>query len=86
MTQMLINMSQEDDLDNASPWSFLDLIGVPRPGGFQVKIDRSQIPKAEDLCPFLLPSVVATSVDERTVGTCIDQSWRLPIRPARKRN
>ncbi len=65
MTQMIINMSHEDDLDNASPWCFLDLIGVPRPGGFQVKIDRSQIPKADDLRPFLFPTILAATVDER---------------------
>jgi hypothetical protein len=65
MTQMIVNMSQEDELDNASPWCFLDLIGVPRPGGFHVKIDRSQTPRADDLRPFLFPSVLAATVDER---------------------
>lgn len=65
VAQLLINMSQEDDLDNASPWCFLDLIGVPRPGGLHVKIDPSQVPRADDLRPFLFPSVLATAVDER---------------------
>ena len=41
MTQMLINMSEEEISDNASPWCILDMFGLPRPGGFQVKIDRS---------------------------------------------
>jgi hypothetical protein len=65
MTQVLINMSQEDDLDHASPWCLLDWLGVPRPGGFQVKIDRSQIPSPDDLRPFLSPSILAATVDER---------------------
>ena len=65
LTQMIINMSQEEDLEDASPWCLLDMIGLPRPGGFQIKIDRSQIPKADDLHPFLFPSILAGTVDER---------------------
>jgi hypothetical protein len=65
VTQIFINMCQEDNLDDASPWCLLDWFGVPRPGGFQVKIDRFQVPKADDLRPFLSPSILAASVDER---------------------
>ena len=65
MTQLLVNMSQEEDLDNASPWSLLDMFCLPSPGRFHVKIDNTRIPEADDLGPFLFPSVLAATVDER---------------------
>ena len=65
MIQTIINMSQEENLENASPWCILDIFGLPRPGGFQVKIARSQVPTADDVRPFLMPSILAATVDER---------------------
>jgi hypothetical protein len=65
ITQLLVNMSQEQDLDDASPWSLLDMFGLPSPGRFHVKIDNTRIPEADDLRPFLFPSVLAATVDER---------------------
>ena len=65
LTQILVNMSEEVDLDNASPWSLLDMFCLPRPGRFQAKIDRSEVPDADDLRPFLFPSVLGATVDER---------------------
>jgi hypothetical protein len=65
LTQLLVNMSEEEDLDNASPWSLLDMFCLPSPGRFQVKIARTRIPEADDLRPFQFPSVLAATVDER---------------------
>jgi hypothetical protein len=65
VTQLLVNLSQEEDLDNASPWSLLDMFCLPSPGRFHVKFDRRGIPEADDLSPFLFPSVLAATVDER---------------------
>jgi hypothetical protein len=65
LTKSLINMSQEENLDNASPWCFLDIIGLPRSGGARIRIDPSELPDADDLRPFLFPSVLAATVDER---------------------
>jgi hypothetical protein len=65
LTQLIINMNQEEDLDNASPWALFDMFCLPSPGRFQAKINRSRIPKADDLRPFLFPSVLAATVDER---------------------
>ena len=65
LTQLLVNLSQEEDLDNASPWSLLDIFCLPSPGRFHVKFDRRRIPEPDDLRPFLFPSVLAATVDER---------------------
>jgi hypothetical protein len=64
LTQLLVNINEEVDLDNASPWCLLDMFCLPSPGRFQVKIDRSRIPDPHDLRPLLFPSVVAATVDE----------------------
>jgi hypothetical protein len=65
LTQLPVNMSQEEDLDNASPWSLLDMFCLPSPGRFHVKFDKTRIPEEDDLSPFLFPSVLAATVDER---------------------
>jgi hypothetical protein len=43
----------------------LTLLGVPRAGGFRVRIDPRKVPKADDLRAMLFPSVLATTVDDR---------------------
>ena len=44
--------------------SILSLFGIPRPGGFRVRIPPSKLPTAEQLRSHLFPSVIATTVDE----------------------
>jgi hypothetical protein len=49
-----------------SPGSdLLALVGVPRPGGFRLRIDQAKSPKADDLRAALFPSVLAATVDDR---------------------
>jgi hypothetical protein len=43
----------------------LTLLGVPRAGGFRVRIDPSKVPRAIDIRALLFPSVLATAVDDR---------------------
>ena len=50
----------------ATPGSeLLALVGVPRPGGFRLRIDQAKLPKADDLRAVLFPSVLAAMVDDR---------------------
>jgi hypothetical protein len=53
------------DTDSPVVASLLGAIGVPPPGAFRVRIDPASIPKAEQLRPFLFPSVLAATVDDR---------------------
>ena len=64
ITQLMLNMSEEGDLNNASARCFLDMLGLPRPGVAKIAIDRSRIPAENDIRPFLFPSVVAATVDD----------------------
>jgi hypothetical protein len=65
VAQFLANMSLDDDHGNASGWCFLDLLGIPRPRAFNASVEREKRPRADDLRPFLFPSVVAATADER---------------------
>jgi len=53
------------DDDSSMAAGLLGAIGIPRPGGFRVRIDPSRIPTAEQLRPYLFPSVLAATVDDR---------------------
>ncbi|MCA1685577.1 MAG: hypothetical protein LC745_06245, partial [Planctomycetia bacterium] len=53
-----------DDLPTAG---FFSVFGLPRPGGFRVRIDPTKVPKADTLRTMLFPSVLATSADDRGV-------------------
>ena len=64
IAQLLLNISEEEDLDNASARCFLDMMGLPRPGVAKINIAPSQIPAENDIRPFLFPSVVAATVDD----------------------
>jgi hypothetical protein len=43
----------------------LALFGIPRPGGFRVRIQPSKAPTSDQLRSYLFPSVIATTVDDR---------------------
>jgi hypothetical protein len=60
--------------DAPAAGELLAALGIPRPGGFRVRIDPSKIPKADQLRPYLFPSVLAAAVD--------DQGFRLIAREA----
>jgi hypothetical protein len=53
------------EVDSPTAGNLLGALGIPRPGGFRVRIDPSRIPKAEQLRPYLFPSVLAATVDDR---------------------
>ncbi len=55
----------EDAPVDATGSSILSLVGIPRPGGFRIRVPPSNIPRAEQLRSYLFPSVIATTVDER---------------------
>ncbi len=50
---------------DASSSSVLSILGIPRPGGFRVRVHPSRLPTAEQLRLHLFPSVVAATVDDR---------------------
>jgi hypothetical protein len=60
--------------DPSTPAGLLSVFGIPGPGAFRLRIDPARIPKAEQLRPYLFPSVLAATVDER--------GWRLISREA----
>jgi hypothetical protein len=60
--------------DAPAAGELLAALGIPRPRGFRVRIDPSKIPKADQLRPYLFPSVLAAAVD--------DQGFRLIAREA----
>ncbi|MFI5456020.1 MAG: hypothetical protein ACHRXM_11280 [Isosphaerales bacterium] len=74
MLKFVWSTNSKNDPDNASDMCLLDLIGIPRPGGLGVKIKPSPIPAPDALRPYLFPSVLATTVDDR--------GWRLISRQA----
>jgi hypothetical protein len=65
LVQTWVNLMAEPDTDNAPIWSVLDVFGLPRPGGPHIRVDRSKIPNPDRIRQTLLPSVVATAVDDR---------------------
>ena len=65
--QRVSNMTSENDCNNASAQCLLDLIGIPRPGGLAIKIKPPLMPKADELRPYLFPSVLAATADDRGI-------------------
>ncbi len=57
-------LSDLDRPDAAMSADLLSLAGIPRAGGFRLRIDPDKIPKAQDLMSHLFPSVLAASVDD----------------------
>jgi hypothetical protein len=45
----------------------LGMLGVPRPGGFRLRINPAQVPSSDALRARLFPSVLATAIDDRGV-------------------
>ena len=72
-------MSRKNEPGNASAQCLLDLIGIPRPGGLGIKIKPSQIPTADDLQPYLFPSVLAAKADERGYRLISRQAFPLEL-------
>src|ERR1700733_11385362 len=72
-------MSQQDDIKNVSPWCILEMFGLSRPGGFQVKVERQRIPEAGDLRSFLFPSVLAATADERGLRFITREAFPLAL-------
>lgn len=52
------------DPETPSASNLLAAFGVPKPGGFRVRIAPAQVPTADDLRAHLFPSVLAVTVDE----------------------
>jgi hypothetical protein len=55
------------DLDHADAGmsaDLLSLVGIPRAGGFRLRIDPVKIPSAQELQSYLFPSVLAASIDD----------------------
>jgi hypothetical protein len=65
LVQQFANMADDADPDHVDASDVLASIGLPKPGGFRIHVTPGQVPKAEDLEPFLFPSVLAGWVDER---------------------
>jgi hypothetical protein len=65
--QMLANLLENSaDEGEASPLAvYAGFAGVPRPGKFRLRLDRSLRPKAAELKRPFFPSVLATTVDAR---------------------
>jgi len=55
------------DPDAPSATNLRTLLGVPRPGGFRVRIAPELVPKEDDLKAQIFPSVLALTVDERGI-------------------
>jgi hypothetical protein len=64
------------DAAATSPGSeLLGLLGVPRPGGFRLRIDRAKTPNADDLRAALFPSVLAATVDDRGLRIVLREAF-----------
>ncbi len=64
--QLLIGMLGGFSENQASVGGeLLAALGIPRPGGFRVRIDPAQIPKADQVRRHLFSSVLAATVDDR---------------------
>jgi hypothetical protein len=53
------------ELDSSPEAGLLGVLGIPRPGSFRLRIDPALIPKADQLRPYLFPSVLAATADDR---------------------
>jgi hypothetical protein len=51
--------------DGGASSSVLSILGIPRPGGFRVRVPRSKVPTIEQLRAHVFPSVVAATADDR---------------------
>ena len=60
-----------------SPADLLGLVGVPKAGGFRVRIAPSKVPKWDDLRGHLFPSLLAASVDDRGVRVVAREAFPL---------
>ena len=66
MVQFLGNFLDSGDAPAEDPSQLARLIlGVPRPGGFRVRVDRTKMVDARAIRDRLFPSVLAASVDAR---------------------
>jgi hypothetical protein len=66
LAQYLGNLVGAGEAAAAGPGaSVLDLLGVPRPGAFRVRLDPGKLPKADQVRSHLFPSVLATVLDDR---------------------
>jgi hypothetical protein len=80
IVQYLGNFVDSSVAENAvaSPGSeFLVMLGVPRPGGFRLRIDRAKTPRADDLRAALFPSVLAATVDDRGLRVVLREAFPL---------
>jgi hypothetical protein len=57
-------LSDLDHPDAGMSADLLSLVGIPRAGGFRLRIDPDRIPKARELESHLFPSVLAAGVDD----------------------
>ena len=55
----------DSDPGGAGTTEMLAVLGIPRPGGFRVRIAAARIPSADQIRPYLFPSVLAATVDDR---------------------
>jgi hypothetical protein len=79
--QTLANLASIEFSPETSTGDFvLAGLGLPRPGGFRLRIDRALIPRASDLRSYLFPSICATAVDERGLRLIIREA--LPLATA----
>ncbi len=59
------------------PEDVLGLFGVPKAGGFRVRIAPAKVPKWDDLRAHLFPSLLAASVDDRGVRVVAREAFPL---------
>jgi hypothetical protein len=57
-------VSELEHADAGMSVDLLSLAGIPRSGGFRLRLDPDKIPKARELQAHLFPSVLAASVDD----------------------
>jgi len=66
LVQYLANFVKGDARHESFPgFDALSLLGLPEPGGFRVRIARSQVPTEAQVRPHLFPGVLAVAVDDR---------------------
>ena len=79
--QSLSNLVSVGFASETSPADFLLAgLGLPRPGGFRVRIDPALVPRAGDVRPYLFPSLCAATVDDRGLRIIIREA--LPLASA----